>query len=137
MHASDTCSPLHLHGRTDEGTSSLLSLSRPRSRRLDTRHRASSLRAAFARIVLSRADEVWQGPRAVQAPGWEEEYINYRALKNILRKLEEEGASKDEVDGEFFAELEDELEKVSTVAASAAWVRCQFDRRDGRTPVCR
>ena len=44
-------------------------------------------------------------------PGWEEQYINYRELKNILRKLEEPGAVKDEVDGEFFQALEDDLEK--------------------------
>ena len=46
-------------------------------------------------------------------PGWEDQYINYRELKNILRKLEEDGAIKDEVDGEFFQALEDELEKVN------------------------
>ena len=46
-------------------------------------------------------------------PGWEDEYIDYKELKNILRKLEEEHASKDEVDGEFFQALEDELEKVN------------------------
>ena len=45
--------------------------------------------------------------------GWEDEYIDYKGLKEILRKLEEEGAVKDEVDGEFFAALEDELEKVN------------------------
>ena len=39
-------------------------------------------------------------------PGWEEQYINYRELKNILRKLEEPGAVKDEVDGEFFQALD-------------------------------
>ena len=46
-------------------------------------------------------------------PGWEDQYINYRELKNILRQLEEEGAVKDEVDGEFFQALEDDLEKAS------------------------
>ena len=42
--------------------------------------------------------------------GWEDEYIDYKGLKEILRKLEEEGAVKDEVDGEFFAALEDEFD---------------------------
>ena len=46
-------------------------------------------------------------------PGWEDEYINYHMLKSILRKLEHENLEKDEVDGEFFQALEDELEKVN------------------------
>ena len=51
-------------------------------------------------------------------PGWEDEYINYRMLKDILKKLEDRdefgsSPSKDEIDGEFFQALEDELEKVN------------------------
>jgi hypothetical protein len=45
--------------------------------------------------------------------GWENEYIDYRELKTILRKIEDPDAVKDEVDGEFFQALEDELEKVN------------------------
>ena len=45
--------------------------------------------------------------------GWEDEYIDYKMLKLILSKILEPGAVKDEVDGEFFQVLEDELEKVN------------------------
>ena len=45
--------------------------------------------------------------------GWEDEYIDYKLLKSILQQLEEPGTSKDDVDGEFFTALEDELEKVN------------------------
>ena len=66
-------------------------------------------------------------------PGWEDEYINYKMLKDILRKLErtdEEGniLSKDEVDGEFFQALEDELEKVnSAFVEHASQIEAAFD----------
>jgi ribose-phosphate pyrophosphokinase len=46
-------------------------------------------------------------------PEWADEYIDYKMLKTILRKMLEPDAVKDEVDGEFFSALEDELEKVN------------------------
>ena len=45
--------------------------------------------------------------------GWEDEYIDYKALKLILSRILEPGAIKDEVDGDFFQALEDEMEKVN------------------------
>ena len=44
-------------------------------------------------------------------PGWEDDYLDYKGLKYILKKLEE-GIPREEVDGEFFQALEDDLEKV-------------------------
>jgi len=71
-------------------------------------------------------------------PDWEEEYINYKLLKDILRKLEdvdEEGqmvASKDDVDGDFFQALEDELEKVnSAFVKHASQIETAFDQLGG------
>ena len=43
-------------------------------------------------------------------PGWEDDYLDYKGLKYILKKLEE-GVPREEVDGEFFQALEDDLEK--------------------------
>lgn len=43
-------------------------------------------------------------------PGWEDDYLDYKGLKYILKKLEE-GIPREEVDGEFFQALEDDLEK--------------------------
>jgi len=45
-------------------------------------------------------------------PGWEDDYLDYKGLKYILKKLEE-GVPREEVDGEFFQALEDDLEKVN------------------------
>ena len=45
-------------------------------------------------------------------PGWEDDYLDYKGLKYILKKLEE-GVPREEVDGEFFQALEDDLEKAS------------------------
>ena len=47
---------------------------------------------------------------------WEGSYIDYRKLKDILKVLEDPNSIKDEVDGEFFQVLEDELEKVSALS---------------------
>ena len=44
--------------------------------------------------------------------GWEDQYIDYKGLKLILKNLEQEDAIVDEVDADFFQALEDELEKV-------------------------
>ena len=49
------------------------------------------------------------------AAGWEDDYIDYRGMKEILKKLEPDHpdhAPKDEVEAEFFQQLEDNLEKV-------------------------
>ena len=43
-------------------------------------------------------------------PGWEDDYLDYKGLKYILKKLEE-GVPREEVDGEFSQALEDDLEK--------------------------
>ena len=43
--------------------------------------------------------------------GWEDDYLDYKGLKAILKKLED-GVPREEVDGEFFQALEDDLEKV-------------------------
>ena len=48
-----------------------------------------------------------------KSAGWQDDYIDYKGLKVILKKLEEEGADREEVDAEFFQSLEDELEKVN------------------------
>lgn len=48
-----------------------------------------------------------------RAPGWEDDYIDYKELKLILKRLEDDDATKDEVDAEFFQALEDNLEKVN------------------------
>ena len=48
-----------------------------------------------------------------KSAGWQDDYIDYKGLKMILKKLEEEGADREEVDAEFFQSLEDELEKVN------------------------
>ena len=45
-------------------------------------------------------------------PGWEDDYLDYKGLKTILKKLED-GVPREEVDGEFFQALEDDLEKVN------------------------
>lgn len=47
--------------------------------------------------------------------GWEEEYIDYKGLKLILKQLEDAECIKEEVDADFFQALEDELEKVNRV----------------------
>ena len=47
-------------------------------------------------------------------PGWEDDYLDYKGLKYILKKLEE-GIPREEVDGEFFQALEDDLEKVRQI----------------------
>ena len=44
-----------------------------------------------------------------KSAGWQDDYIDYKGLKVILKKLEEEGADREEVDAEFFQSLEDEL----------------------------
>eukprot|EP00900_Chrysochromulina_parva_P005937 jgi/Chrpa1/15344/Chrysochromulina_OHIO_Genome00000345-RA len=60
-------------------------------------------------------------------PEWEDEYMNYQMLKDILRKLESQ--AKDEVDGEFFQALEDELEKVnSAFVEHASQIELAFDQ---------
>ena len=46
------------------------------------------------------------------APGWESDYIDYKGLKMILKKLAEPNCNVEEVDAEFFMELEENLEKV-------------------------
>ena len=46
-----------------------------------------------------------------KSPGWEDNYLDYKGLKIILKKLED-GASREEVDAEFFQALEEDLEKV-------------------------
>mmetsp|Transcript_16904 Transcript_16904/g.28124 ORF Transcript_16904/g.28124 Transcript_16904/m.28124 type:complete len:566 (-) Transcript_16904:284-1981(-) len=51
-----------------------------------------------------------------KAAGWEQDYIDYKGLKSILKKLQPDSgspASKEEVDAEFFQELEENLEKVN------------------------
>jgi ribose-phosphate pyrophosphokinase len=70
-------------------------------------------------------------------PGWEDEYIDYKMLKLVLGKILEPGAIKDEVDGEFFQVLEDELEKVNRAFhAHAIEVEGKLDAATGpqRTP---
>jgi len=47
-----------------------------------------------------------------RAPGWEDDYIDYKGLKLILKQLENPEVTKEDVDGEFFQELEENLEKV-------------------------
>jgi len=47
------------------------------------------------------------------APGWESDYIDYKGLKVILKKLSEPDCDLEEIDGEFFMELEENLEKVN------------------------
>jgi len=47
-----------------------------------------------------------------KSPGWEDNYLDYKGLKTILKKLED-GASREEVDAEFFQALEEDLEKVN------------------------
>ena len=53
-------------------------------------------------------------------PGWEDDYLDYKGLKYILKKLEE-GVPREEVDGEFFQALEDDLEKARRAAPVLAW----------------
>jgi len=50
-----------------------------------------------------------------KSPGWEDNYLDYKGLKTILKKLED-GASREEVDAEFFQALEEDLEKVCVTA---------------------
>ena len=70
--------------------------------------------------------------------GWEDEYLNYKMLKDILRKLEEEDEngntpSKDDIDAEFFQALEDELEKVnSAFVEHASAIEAAFDSVESR-----
>lgn len=47
-----------------------------------------------------------------RAPGWEDDYIDYKGLKLILKQLESPEVNKEEVDAEFFQQLEENLEKV-------------------------
>ena len=44
--------------------------------------------------------------------GWEDKYIDYNALKSILKRLGQEDADVEDVDADFFMALEEELEKV-------------------------
>lgn len=55
-------------------------------------------------------------------PGWEDQYIDYKQLKDILKQLEEPDgpANKDDIDIEFFQALEDQLEKACTHTNSPA-----------------
>eukprot|EP00327_Prymnesium_parvum_P018422 CAMPEP_0113263646 /NCGR_PEP_ID=MMETSP0008_2-20120614/18558_1 /TAXON_ID=97485 /ORGANISM="Prymnesium parvum" /LENGTH=528 /DNA_ID=CAMNT_0000112369 /DNA_START=79 /DNA_END=1665 /DNA_ORIENTATION=- /assembly_acc=CAM_ASM_000153 len=50
-----------------------------------------------------------------KSAGWEDQYIDYKGLKLILKRLEDPENSPDEVDADFFQALEDELEKVNRV----------------------
>ena len=45
--------------------------------------------------------------------GWEDCYIDYKGLKIILNGLKNDGASRDEIDSQFFDALEESLEHVS------------------------
>ena len=45
--------------------------------------------------------------------GWEDCYIDYKGLKIILNGLKSDGASRDEIDSQFFDALEESLEHVS------------------------
>jgi len=45
--------------------------------------------------------------------GWEGEYIDYKGLKTILKRLEDKDADVEEIDSDFFVALEEELEKVN------------------------
>lgn len=66
--------------------------------------------------------------------GWEDEYIDYKGLKNILRKLEDE--SPEEVDAEFFQSLEDELEKVNRAFHEHALeIESALDSSTQQTPL--
>jgi SPX domain protein involved in polyphosphate accumulation len=47
--------------------------------------------------------------------GWEDAYIDYKGLKTILKRLEEENPDVDDIDSDFFQALEEELEKVNRV----------------------
>ena len=69
--------------------------------------------------------------------GWEDQYIDYKGLKLILKNLEQEDANEDEVDADFFQALEDELEKVwKPPVEGGLW--CAACRREGcASRVCR
>ena len=76
-------------------------------------HRARALRetpraprAAAPRDAMKFGKDLQQ----YKLPGWEDDYLDYKGLKYILKKLEE-GVPREEVDGEFFQALEDDLEK--------------------------
>ena len=58
-----------------------------------------------------------------RAPGWEDDYIDYKGLKLILKQLENPDVNKEEVDAEFFQQLEENLEKVRGWSAAAARAR--------------
>lgn len=45
--------------------------------------------------------------------GWEDCYIDYKGLKIILNGLKNDGASREEIDAQFFDALEESLEHVS------------------------
>ena len=65
--------------------------------------------------------------------GWEDQYIDYKGLKLILKNLEQEDANEDEVDADFFQALEDELEKVwKPPVEGGLW--CAACRREGVPP---
>ena len=66
-------------------------------------------------------------------PGWEDDYLDYKGLKYILKKLEE-GVPREEVDGEFFQALEDDLEKARRAARPLLTAQCVMMVRTSRLP---